>query len=155
MRSRAAIGNHPLHPALVALPVGAYFLALVADVAYLRTANLDWAAMAGISIGAGVATALIAAIAGFIDYSALPRGSAVRKVATNHMLLNLAQVGLYAASFYLRYTNEVRFRPETVALALAWLAFALLAAAGWLGGKLVFEHRAGVVEKPDEAKARP
>ena len=26
MRSRAAIGNHPIHPAMVTLPIGAFFL---------------------------------------------------------------------------------------------------------------------------------
>lgn len=32
MRSRAAIGNHPIHPALVAIPIGAFFFVLVAGV---------------------------------------------------------------------------------------------------------------------------
>jgi uncharacterized membrane protein len=29
MRGRAAIGNHPIHPALVAIPIGAFFVVLV------------------------------------------------------------------------------------------------------------------------------
>ena len=49
MRSRAAIGNHPLHPLLVALPVGAYFLALVGDVAFLRSGRQGWADISGVA----------------------------------------------------------------------------------------------------------
>ena len=155
MRSRAAIGNHPIHPFLVALPVGAYFLALVGDIAYLRTGRLPWAELSGVAIGAGVVTALVAALFGFIDYSGLAPGSAARRTATSHMLLNLVQVALYAASFYLRYSNPTRFQPTTAALGLAFVAFALLLAAGWLGGKLVFEHRAGVIESDKAVGARP
>ena len=50
MRSRAAIGNHPIHPMLVPLPIGAFFLALVGDVAYSGSSR------SGASgIGAGIA----------------------------------------------------------------------------------------------------
>jgi uncharacterized membrane protein len=37
MQSRASIGGHPIHPLLVPLPIGAYFLGLVGNVVYLRT----------------------------------------------------------------------------------------------------------------------
>jgi len=155
MRSRAAIGNHPIHPFLVALPVGAFFLALIGDVAYLRTRGLPWADFSGVAIGVGVLTALVAALFGFIDYTGLAPGSAARRIGTSHMALNLAQVALYAASFYLRYTNPTRFLPTPAALALAFVAFALLLAAGWLGGKMVFELRAGVIESEGRIEARP
>jgi uncharacterized membrane protein len=154
MRSRAAIGNHPLHPALVGLPVGAFFLAFVADVAFLQGGRPLWGEMAGVAIGVGVITALVAAVTGFIDYGGLLPGSVVRRIATVHMVLNLLFVALYAASFYLRYTHAVRFLPETPAIALAWIAFALMLASGWLGGKMVFELKAGVVEPHDAAAVK-
>jgi uncharacterized membrane protein len=157
MRSRAAIGNHPLHPLLVALPVGAFFLALVGDIAFLRSGRPAWAEISGVAIGVGVVTALVAAVTGFIDYTGLAAGSRVRSIATSHMVLNLVQVALYAASFYLRFVQPARFQPTTAALALSFLAFALLLAAGWLGGKMVFELRAGVIEPGERgaAEARP
>ena len=155
MRSRAAIGNHPLHPLLVALPVGAFFLALVGDVAWLRSGRAGWGELAAVAIGVGVVSALVAALTGFIDYTGLPSGSAVKRLGTYHMALNLAQVALYAASFYLRFSQPVRFTPTTPALALAFFAFALLLGAGWLGGKMVFELHAGVVERDERMGARP
>lgn len=31
MRSKAAIGNHPIHPMIVPIPIGAFTLALLGD----------------------------------------------------------------------------------------------------------------------------
>lgn len=42
MRSRAAIGNHPIHPALVPIPIGAFFLVLVGDIAHTSTQAAFW-----------------------------------------------------------------------------------------------------------------
>ena len=42
MRSKAAIGNHPIHPPLVALPIGAFFLAFVGDAAHASTGGDFW-----------------------------------------------------------------------------------------------------------------
>jgi hypothetical protein len=37
MKSKAAIGSHPIHPLLVPIPIGAFFLALVGDVMRMAT----------------------------------------------------------------------------------------------------------------------
>lgn len=155
MRSRARIGNHPLHPAMVALPVGAFFLALVADILFVNDPRPAWAEMALVALGVGLVTALIAAVLGFMDFTVLPKGSRVRGIALWHMGLNIAALALYGLSFYLRYSVvEPRFAPGNAALGLAFLAIALLSVSGWLGGKMVFELRAGVVEPKELAAAR-
>ncbi len=150
MRSRAAIGNHPIHPALVAIPVGALFFVFVADIAFLVNGLAFWSEMAGVGLAIGVIGALVAAIPGLVDYSGLPAASRVRSVATAHMLLNFTVVGLDAASLYLRCNaSGGTFAPSTTALALSFLGFALLGFSGWLGGKMVFEFGAGVVHSAD------
>lgn len=155
MRSRARIGNHPLHPAMVALPVGAFFLALVADIAFVNDPRAVWGEMAFVALGVGLVTALLAAVLGFLDFTVLPKGSRVRGIALWHMGFNVAALALYAFSFYLRWTvAEPLFAPGGAALGLAFVALALLSAAGWLGGKMVFELRAGVVEPADLIAAR-
>jgi uncharacterized membrane protein len=35
MRSKAAVGKHPIHPALVPIPIGAFALTLIGDEATL------------------------------------------------------------------------------------------------------------------------
>jgi uncharacterized membrane protein len=42
VRSRAAIGRHPIHPALVALPIGSFFLVFVADVLHALRGDVFW-----------------------------------------------------------------------------------------------------------------
>jgi uncharacterized membrane protein len=156
MRSRAAIGSHPIHPALVTVPVGALVVAAVADVGYLATSRVFWAEMAAASLVVGLVGALLAALPGLIDYTALPEDAPVRSIATTHMLLNFTVVGLQSLSLFLRCRVEVPlFAPSASALALSFVAFALLLASGWLGGRMVFEHGAGVAVVPGPPTGRP
>jgi uncharacterized membrane protein len=111
--------------------------------------------MAGVALAIGVVGALVAALPGLVDFSGLPQGSRLRAIATAHMLMNFAVVGLQSLSLYLRCRVEpVPFAPGTAALALSFLAVALLGASGWLGGKMVFEHGAGVTAPPDAMRER-
>lgn len=149
MKSRASIGNHPLHPAMVAVPIGAFFLALLADLGFLNDGRPFWAEMALIAVCVGVVTALIAAVLGFIDFTGLPEGSRVRGIAIYHMAINVAAVLLYTVSAYLRWSFGPPYSPSVIALASSFFALAILLVGGWLGGKMVFELRAGVVEPSD------
>jgi uncharacterized membrane protein len=149
MRSRAAIGNHPLHPLLVTVPIGAFFLALGGDVAYSLRAGLRWFELSRAAIGIGVLFALAAAVAGAVDYFSVKMSARAFRTATRHALLNLSVVTLYAVSFFLRHHEGAGVGSRwLLASALSYVAFALLAVSGWLGGKLVYEHRVGVVEPP-------
>jgi uncharacterized membrane protein len=138
---------------MVALPIGAFFLAMLADIGFLNDPRPFWAEMAAYGIGIGVVTALIAAALGLIDFFGLPEGSRVRATAIVHMVVNVSAVILYAASFYLRYNaaTGVAYEPSTAALGASFLALATLLVGGWLGGKMVYELRAGVVEPGDLA----
>jgi uncharacterized membrane protein len=149
MRSRASIANHPLHPAMVAVPIGAFFLALLADLGFLSDGRPFWAEMSLIALCVGIVTALIAAVLGFIDFTGLPAGSRVRGIAVYHMLINVASVLLYTVSAYLRYSFGPPYSPSTIAMGASFFALAILLVGGWLGGKMVFELRAGVVEPAD------
>jgi uncharacterized membrane protein len=149
MRSRAAIANHPLHPLLVTVPIGAFLVALVGDVAFILGDAHLWFELSRACIGLGILFALGAAVAGAVDYFSVPMSAKAFRTATRHALLNLAVVALYAISFFLRHhegaTSGSRWLAAT---AVAFVAFAMLTVSGWLGGRLVFEHRVGVYEPP-------
>ena len=150
MKSRAAIGNHPLHPAFVALPIGAFFLALVGDVAHAATQSAFWYQFSFVCIGAGIVMALVAAILGFIDYFSVKMSAPAGRIATTHMILNLSAVTLYAVSYFLRRGNGALNTDRWPwAFFLEAVAFAGLGVSGWLGGRLTFEHKVGVVEFSD------
>ena len=54
MRSKAAIGHHPIHPMLVALPIGAFVTATIADVLYTARHAAMWFDVARVSIAIGL-----------------------------------------------------------------------------------------------------
>src|SRR5687767_5174805 len=98
----ARIAKHPVHPMLVSFPIALFVVALICDIARSVTgASSPYWTLAYYSIGAGVASALLAALPGFIDYLSLvqPR---VRRLGLRHMLINSAVVVLFTLNFYLR-----------------------------------------------------
>lgn len=150
MKSRAALGNHPLHPAVVSLPIGAFFLAFVADVTHALTKNSLFYEIAFFAIGVGIVTALLAAVLGLVDYFGVTMSAAGRRLATIHMLINLSAVALYAISWMLRRGDAALATPRwPIAFGLEALPFVMLGVSGWIGGKLTFEHKIGVVEWVD------
>lgn len=150
MKSRAALGNHPLHPAVVSLPIGAFFIAFVADVTHALTKNPAFYQVALFAIGVGIVTALLAAVLGLIDYFGVTMSAAGRRLATIHMVINLAAVALYAISWIMRRDEGALGTPRwPIAFGLAVLPFVMLGISGWIGGKMTFEHKIGVVEWVD------
>lgn len=153
MKSRAAIGNHPLHPAAVVIPIGAWFSTLVGDLAYVSSGNPFWYQFAFYTMLIGICGALLAAVLGFIDYFGVKMSEAGYRVAKVHMVMNLAITGVYALNLWLRYDGVALASVDPgrwqVAFWLQLVSFAALGLSGWLGGKLAFEHKVGVVEHHD------
>ena len=123
--------GHPLHPALVAVPTGAWVSASVLDL----TGGDARAARRLVAFGC--LAALPTAASGAHDWSTTQGEE--RRVGFAHALLNDAALVLYGASWLAR-RNDHRARGAALSLAGA----GLLGAAGWLGGHLVFSRRVGV-----------
>lgn len=152
MRSKVAIAGHPLHPMLVPVPIGLLVGAVVADIAYLVTdRDHMWYDIAFWALIGGVASALLAALAGFGEYFLVARHTDARATATIHMLLNLAAVALFFVSVLLRLDDgAVEGGRFGAAFTLSLVAIALLTVSGWLGGELSYRKHLGVV--PDAAE---
>jgi uncharacterized membrane protein len=155
MKSKAAIGNHPLHPAVVVVPIGSWFAALVGDVAY-QTTGLDfWYHFAYYTMMIGLIGALAAAVLGFIDYFGVRMSDAGRRVATTHMAINLVVAALYGVNLWMRHDNGAMTGSRwTMAFLLEVGCFLALGVSGWLGGKLSYEHKVGVAEHADPEATR-
>ena len=157
MRSKAAIGDHPIHPALVPIPIGAFFLAVVGDVMHaVAPDDPFWYDLAFAAIGIGLVTAVVAAVFGAIDYVGVKMDRATCRLATVHAVLNGGAFLLYAVTFLLRRDRSTESGPRwPFAMGLELLAFLVLGASGWIGGKLAYEHRVGVVEREIDAAGAP
>lgn len=147
MKSSVVVAKHPLHPMLIPIPIGAFLLALIGDLAYAGTSNTFWYSFATWSIVVGVVGGLLAAVPGLIDYFTVVRGEA-RRPATTHMVLNLGIVGLFVVNLAIRYFSTATVGANHwLTLALTVVADAALLYSGWLGGHLVYHHRLGVDEQ--------
>jgi uncharacterized membrane protein len=157
MRSKAAIGNHPIHPALVPIPIGAFFVALVGDVMHaVSPSDPFWYDLAFVAIGIGLIAAVVAAVFGAIDYLGVKMGAAASRLATLHAVLNSGALVLYVVSWTLRRNRVAEAGPRwPLAMGLAVAGFLVLGVSGWIGGKLAYEHRIGVVEDLAEAASTP
>jgi uncharacterized membrane protein len=156
METPASIARHPLHPMLVAVPIGLWFFSLVCDV-IVYASNVEeieilWFTLGYYTLGAGLAGALAAAVPGLVDYMSL-RERRQRELATLHLALNLVVIALYAANLWIRSQDPPEFE---IAFSLSVLGMSLLAVSGWIGGELVHVHGVGVagrVEVPRDHAA--
>ncbi len=143
MRSRASIKGHPIHPALIPFPFAFLTGAIAFDIAgVIFDRPALWTTASYLAL-AGVGAALLAAIPGFIDYFfTVPPDSSGKRRATQHMLLNLSAVTLFAVACAVR--GDAAARPEVLQLILESAGAGLLAMGGWMGGTLAFRNQIGV-----------
>ena len=147
MKSKFAIAGHPIHPALVALPIGLIIWTLVADIVYLASdKDHMWYDIAFWSGIAAIVSALIAALPGFGDYITTVRATDAADMATMHMALNLSTVALFFVAMLLMLDDGALDGTRlTIVVVLHALGVGLVSLAGWLGGEMVFRHHVGMV----------
>lgn len=145
MESKAKFLGHPLHQMLIVFPLGLLPMSVVSDIAAMITGNGFWYQMAFYLMAAGIASGLFAAVFGLIDYLAIPSGTRAKRVGLMHGGGNVLVVGLFALSWWLRYSS-VDYIPNNFAVTLALLAVGLALVTAWLGGELV--NRLGVGVDP-------
>lgn len=146
--------GHPLHPAMVALPIGAWAASLIFDVAS-RVVHDPGFLVQGSRwlIALGVLTALAAAMVGFLDLFAIPSGTRAQRVALVHMTLNLAVVASYTVNFLLR-KDPGTDRSASVGIGYivaSAVTFAVLGVSGFLGGELAYRYGVRVADEDTQA----
>ncbi len=136
MKSKAVVLGHPLHPMLIPFPFAFLTGAFVFDAAgWLADVPSWWTTGSYLGI-AGIATGLLAAVPGLIDYLyTVPPASSGKSRATKHMLANGTAIGLFAVAWFIR--DGTATPPGMAVLALEGLGLLLLGAGGYLGGTLV------------------
>ncbi len=145
----AHIGGHPLHPALIPLPLTFFIAAFATDLAYVFTRDAAWATGSKWVLIAGIATAALAALAGFADFIGSSRIRAI-KLAWAHMIGNIAAVLLELFNLLIRLEGREVDALEPLGVVLSGAAFAILGFTGWAGGELVFRHGVAVVDRRSE-----
>ncbi|WP_089154678.1 Rieske (2Fe-2S) protein [Micromonospora sp. NBS 11-29] len=123
--------GHPLHPAMVQVPVGAWISAAVVDLlpGQRRAATT--------LVGLGTVSAVPAALAGLNDWAALSRDQ--RRVGLVHAAANTVGLALYAGSLAARLNGR-----HGLGRALAYLGLSAAGGGAYLGGHLAYKQGAQV-----------
>lgn len=132
--------GHPLHTALVNVPLGAWTSALALDAAGNGDPAMHRAAT--FAIGVGLAGAAGAAVTGLTDWS--ETGGTARREGLIHGLLNVTATALMATSYLLRKRGE-----HDDGRVCAWTGYAVALGAAYLGGDLVYRQGVGVADAED------
>jgi uncharacterized membrane protein len=142
METKVKLAGHPVHPMLIVFPLGLLATAVIFDVIFLISGTRDWAVVSYYMIGAGVIGGLAAAVFGWLDWFAIPRGTRAKSIGLWHGALNVVVVGLFLLSWLLRRENPAL--PSTEAVVAGLLGVVIAAVSGWLGGELVDRLGVGV-----------
>jgi nitrite reductase/ring-hydroxylating ferredoxin subunit len=123
--------GHPLHPALSDLPIGLWAGVMVLDATDRDPVPRRGMDAAGMLSAAGILAACATVLTGLDDWTV--SNDQDRRVGLFHGLLNTAALGLQGASLGTRMAGH-----RGTARALGAASLAVTAAAGYLGGHLVF-----------------
>jgi nitrite reductase/ring-hydroxylating ferredoxin subunit/uncharacterized membrane protein len=125
--------GHPLHPAAVQVPFGAWTSAAVLDAVPGGTPA------ATLLIGVGTGTAVPAAVTGVNDWSTLTPEQ--RRVGLVHAGANAVAVGLYAGSLVARLTGR-----RALGKRLSYAGLGMVSLSAYVGGHLAYRQAASVNE---------
>ncbi|HET6949757.1 MAG TPA: DUF2231 domain-containing protein [Acidimicrobiales bacterium] len=140
--------GHPFHPILVTVPIGAWVVSIVFDLASRWSGEPEVFVKGSFwLIAAGIVGALAAAVFGLLDLLAISRATPAFRTGLAHMALNVTVVALFAVSFALRRDHLDEGDVTVAAFACSAAALVLLGVSGWLGGKLAYRYGVRVADE--------
>jgi uncharacterized membrane protein len=140
-RSTASIFGHPIHAKLVPFPIVCFTGALLTDIVYTQSVNVQWSNFSVWLITAGLVMGGLAAVFGLIDYFGDRRVRAAAP-ATPHMLINVAVMILELFNAFV-HSRDGWTAIVPTGLILSIVSVVLLVVSAWLGGSLVFKYGVG------------
>ena len=150
--SRVALFGHPIHAMLVAFPIAGVFWVAGSDAAFWWTLDPFFARAGLWGAGAAFVMGCASALSGFGEMMLVP-GARRRAAGWTHGVIAMTLVGVLALSWAHRMGDAVA-AVLPWGLLLSFVQLVLVAFAGWHGGKLVFEHRFGVVSPEEDREER-
>jgi uncharacterized membrane protein len=149
-KTEELLGHSP-HPAIVAVPLGAWAVSNISDGLAMATGDRSYDDVARVSMAVGLIGAVGSAVTGLRDYSKIPIERPSHEVATTHGLGNALAVSLVTASYVLRARDHDRGRRTSLAARLLGLTGGAISVyTAWLGGKLVEEMGESVLPARDQ-----
>lgn len=143
MDARVKALGHPVHPMLVVFPVALFVTGTLFDLFELITGNGTFAEVGFWPISVGLIGGVLAAVAGFADWTKIPAGTRAKRIGRVHGLLNAAVLVLFVIAWAVRLDNT-HHAASGGTFAVQVIGVVLLGASAWLGGELVDRLGIGV-----------
>ncbi|HEX9234793.1 MAG TPA: DUF2231 domain-containing protein [Actinomycetota bacterium] len=131
--------GHPSHALVVHFPV-AYYIAVLSFDIMTRVATFPTLVLAGtfLIIGAFAGSA-IAVPTGLVDWWQMAKGSAKRRKATQHLLLQLTTFGVFLVALILRWPHRHQAQASISWIVVEAIGVSTLVVGQYLGGILVYQ----------------
>ena len=134
------------HAALNDLPAALLLVAVLFDLAAAATKreSLAWAAIW--TLWAGVIGGWAAVIAGELAADAIDHGAAIHEIMEKHETMALLTMSLFTIVLIWKMARRFQMPPQELAItrALSVVGLAALVWTGVLGGRMMFQHAAGI-----------
>jgi uncharacterized membrane protein len=139
-RSIASIGAQPIHSMLVPFPIVCFVGALLTDLVYWRSGSFIWETFSVWLISVGLVMAVLAAIAGLVDFSSNPL---IRKFrpAWYHVFGNALVIVLSFVNVFV-HSRDGYTAVVPTGLILSGCVVLILMVTAWMGREMVY--RVGV-----------
>ena len=151
MKSQLQIAGHPLHPMVVAFPIGLYTTAVVCDVVYLLLRDPFWFRMAYWAIVFGLLMHVVAALTGLPDFLMLMRERPDRpgikeaqRAGSTHLVFGVGLLVVQGLNLAVRHSGEPSGTSVAMPLIVNLIGLALVRVQGWYGGELEYRHFIGI-----------
>ena len=143
-----------LHAALNDLPVALLLTAVVLDLLTVITKRQSFRQMGGWAMLVGAIGGAVAVLSGLQAEEHISHGDAVHRVMETHEQLGLITLGVFGMLTLWRIVRERRMGAleRTLSLVVSIVGVGFLVATGVYGGKLVFDHAAGIPTKVLQAE---
>ncbi|WP_206435820.1 DUF2231 domain-containing protein [Tsuneonella rigui] len=136
---KATLHGVPIHAMLVPFPIVCFIGALLTDIAYANTANVQWTNISQWLLAFGTLFAGIAAVFGAIDFFLGTCKDGRPLIGWIHMIANLV---LFVVALFNNFVHARDGWTSVVptGLTLSIITVLLLVVSGHLGGRLAYVH---------------
>jgi uncharacterized membrane protein len=128
---------------LVVFPLGLFVTAVIFDAIDRLGGSATFGQVGFWNIGAGLIGAVLAASAGWIDWTGIPTGTRAKRIGLVHGTINGFVTVLFLVAFLVRLNADSRSVSWPI-MVLELIALAASGVAAWFGGELVDRLGVGV-----------
>ena len=145
-----------LHAALNDLPIALLLMAVLFDLLALATRRQSFRQVSFWALVVGAVGGAAAVLSGLEAEEHISHGDAVHRVMETHEMLGFVTLGVFGILALWRIVRERRMGTgeRAFGVVLSIVGAGVLFATGFYGGKLVFEHAAGIPTGVLEAELR-